>query len=173
MIFITYQGIISCVKSFLKRQNITIDTIIYEETTKAQEIIMKAPKGCKTFYKVFLDKKITANALQSWEKIFEKELEWERIFKKVKKIKEVKLKWFQMRICYRILVTNSVLKEMKVVNDNLCNFCVTEKDTIVHYLWECRYVQAFWVALEKMLLEKTNQFHDFKVNKFLALFGTY
>ena len=121
---------------------------------------------------MYLGKTPSSNALQNWDKIFDTELRWEKIFKKVKNIKEVKLKWFQMKICYRILVTNSILKEMNVVNENLCNFCKIEKDTILHYLWQCPHVQLFWKALEELLLEKTNQQNGFEISRMLALFGS-
>ena len=33
-----------------------------------------------------------------------------------------KLKWFQTKICYRILVADSILKDMGVVESNVCSF---------------------------------------------------
>ena len=71
-----------------------------------------------------------SNACKNWGKMLGKGIEWTKVFAGIKKIREIKLRWFQTKICHRILVTNSILKDMGVVENNVCNFCLTEKDTI-------------------------------------------
>ena len=61
----------------------------------------------------------------------------------------MKLKWFQIRICFRILVTNNTLMRMGLVESDKCNFCVTEKDSIHHYVWFCNFTQRYWEMVEK------------------------
>ena len=57
-----------------------------------------------------------------------KDIEWTKVFAGVKKKRrEIKLTWFQTKICCRTLVTNSILKDTGVVENNVCNFCLTEK----------------------------------------------
>ena len=65
-------------------------------------------------------------------KILGKGIEWTTVFAGIKKIREIKLRWFKTKICYRILVTNLILKDIGVVENNVCNFCLTDKDTILH-----------------------------------------
>jgi len=50
-------------------------------------------------------------------------------------IQEIKIKWFQMRIVRRIMETNVVLKEMRLVNSFCCDFCLETKDNIDHKLY--------------------------------------
>ena len=67
---------------------------------------------------------------------------------KKKKNREIKLRWFQTKICCRILVTNSILKDTGVVKNNVCTFCLTEKDTILHFMCQCEHTQSYWVRSE-------------------------
>ena len=78
-----------------------------------------------------------------------------------------------MRITYRVLVTNSVLKEMGIVESNNCCFCNTEKDSIFHYLWSCPHSQDFWHEFGRYLKEKCNHSHCTRltITKSLVLFG--
>ena len=69
----------------------------------------------------------------------------------------MEFKWFQIKIYNRILVTNSVPRDIGVVANNLCNFCSTERDTIYHYLWQCEQTRAFWTEFEKWLREKCSK----------------
>lgn len=87
------------------------------------------------------------------------------------KLKEIKLRWFQMRITYRILVTNSILKDMGILQDNNCSFCNAEKDSILHYLWSCPFSQNFWKEFEVYLKEKCPHCDRLKMKKSLVLFG--
>ena len=107
-------------------------------------LLTGALKGAKPSYNAILGEKEKSNICKKWEEILDKEIDWKGIFFKVNKIKESKLKWFQLRICYRIIVTNSKLHSMKIVDSNKCNFCHEEKDTILHYLFECQHVHIFW-----------------------------
>lgn len=88
-------------------------------------------------------------------------------------MKEIKLKWFQIKICYRILVTNNILHKLGVVDSsNKCNFCQKEKDTIEHYLYFCEHLLSFWIQLETFLKEKCGNCERFRFNFPLILFGT-
>ena len=71
-----------------------------------------------------------------WEEKLNTPIDWEKVCKRIKTIKEIKFEWFQLRVCYRILVNNVLLKDMKVTDTDKCNFCEKERDSIQHYLWE-------------------------------------
>ena len=99
------------------------------------------------------------------------EIDWKKVFYKISKIKEIKLRWFQFKIIYRILVTNSILKEMKIIQSNKCSFCDIEKDSILHYLWDCVYSQSFWKDLLICLKDKCRNCDRLRLTKSVVLFG--
>ena len=47
----------------------------------------------------------------------EKYINWCITFKKMQQIKEIKLKWFQIRLVHRIIATNIVLMHIRNEND--------------------------------------------------------
>ena len=99
------------------------------------------------------------------KKIIGEDIEWTtflQVFKKKKK----KLRWFQTKICYRMLVRNSLLKIMGMVENYVCNFCVTEEDTFFHFMCQCEHTQSFWVRFEMC-----SNCARFSINSTLILFG--
>ena len=172
--FISYFGTISAIKSYMRKKNIHLlieEEIQPEQIPIALRIINKNSRGAKEIYQALLDKPKKSNALKNWEKLFTEGIPWVKIFFKVKKIKEIKIKWFQLRINYRILVTNNTLKEMGLRQYNHCSFCHNEKDTIKHYLWDCPLVQIFWQQLEQLLRDKCQNCVRLRFNSMLVLFG--
>ena len=89
-----------------------------------------------------LGKAEISNACKNWEKMLRRDNEWTKVSAGIKKIKEIKLRWFQTKICYRILVTNSILKDMGVAENNVCNFCSTENDTTFHFMCQCEHCRS-------------------------------
>ena len=77
---------------------------------------------------------------------------------------KVKLKWFQIRLLHRILATNTVLKEVGVAQDVLCNFCNLERDSIQRCMWRCQHVKLFWNKIEGFICDHCNNVHNFKFN---------
>ena len=55
-----------------------------------------------------------------------------------------KLRSFQYRLLHRALILNSHLYRWGLMNTNLCSFCKSEKETIVHLFWNCEIVQELW-----------------------------
>ena len=67
--------------------------------------------------------------------------------------REIKVEWFQTKICYIILVTNSILKDMiGVIANNVCNFCLTERGTSFHYMYKCEHTHSFWVTFDNLFI---------------------
>ena len=54
------------------------------------------------------------------------------------------LQWFQTRINHRILGTNFLLEKMKIKDCNLCSYCHTEPETLIHLFFNCSLVNDFW-----------------------------
>ena len=86
--------------------------------------------GLKTGNDILLGRAEVYNTCKNSEKNAGKGHRMEKnVFACIKQIWEIQLRWFQTKICYIILVTNSVLKDTGVLENNICNFCLTEKDS--------------------------------------------
>ena len=68
-------------------------------------------------------------------------------------------------------MTNSIMKDVGVVENNVCNFCLTEKDTIFHFMCQCEHAQSFWVRFEMCLKEKSFNCARSSMNIAFILFG--
>ena len=169
--FLDYYSCVSSIRKYLKTTNITIQDTTSFQSTKARKLMISSPKGCKIFYDTFIQKMDNPNPCKKWVNLLSEEINWDKVFEFTRKIKEIKLRWFQMRITYRIIVTNSVLKEMGIVESNNCSFCNTERDSIYHYLWSCPCSQLFWNEFERYLKQKCTHCERLKITKSLALFG--
>ena len=166
-----YFGCVSTVKDFVRKKSIYLNSNKAHAKSKIESLLTSALKGAKPIYNALFGEKEVSNACQKWERLLEKEINWKKIFLKVNNIKETKFKWFQLKICYRVLVTNSILNHMNIVESNRCNFCLSEKDTILHYLWECNHVQQFWNDLIQLLKEKCTHCDRLELNACIVLFG--
>jgi hypothetical protein len=173
---LTYYGYISVVRKNFRTAGISLEntsdkTTITNTYNKTYSILVKALKGTKAFYDAMLGESSILNSCKNWEKILNSEINWSQIFFETKKIQEIKLKWFHMKIYYRTLVTNSMLKKMNVTNSDVCSFCNEYKDSILHYLWECEHVQLFWKEFVQCLKDKCMNCDRLTINPVLVLFG--
>ena len=168
--WLDYLSCINAIKSYTKKNNILIHDRNPLNQTKALNVLQSTLKGTKAIYITLLGLPVLAKACQNWVKMLGV-IEWQKIFSQTKRITEIKLRWFQIKINYRILVSNSILKEMGISTSNLCNFCQTEKDSIFHYLWHCQYTQIFWNNLLQCLHEKCQNTTRLTFSPTLILFG--
>ena len=109
--------------------------------------------------------------LSKWGEKLNTEVNWNKTFKMIQSIPEIKLKWFQIRIIHRILPTNVVLFCMGVKTDSRCSFCHHEKDSLVHVLWRCTRVNTFWTQLQQLIRDKCSNIATFNLNENIILFG--
>ena len=66
-------------------------------------------------------------------------------------LKEIKLRDFQYKITNRISVTKSFLYRIRKVDDNLCEYCRQNSQTILHLFVQCNQVKRFWKELDDWL----------------------
>lgn len=119
--------------------------------------IVKHQKGCREVYKVLNDKDINSKNKQKWEEDLNEELDWKSIYiLPAKCSNNTKIHWFQYRIIHRILATNDLLYKYKIKQDNLCSFCKTSRETLIHLFWDCEIVQEFWENVETWIAEKSD-----------------
>ncbi len=58
-------------------------------------------------------------------------------------------RFFKYRILHGDVFCNSRMFKFKMVNSPLCNYCVTEIDTIKHVLWDCPRSSRAWEYLRE------------------------
>lgn len=172
--YLHYHGCCRVIREFMNNRNIQLTNSYANTESKAVQTITSVNKGSTLYYNILLEKNIIyeIKPFIKWENKIAIYTDWFKVLKKIIDIKEIKFQWFQLRICHQLLVTNSLLKKMGVVECDNCNFCKKEKDSIHHYLWSCDIVQIFWRNLEKKLKEACEHCIYVNFNIELILFGT-
>ena len=70
---------------------------------------------------------------------------------KFKCTKTTKLIIFQYKLLHRRLSTNSFLKKIGIRQSDLCTFCKTEAESLIHLFWSCRVTSLFWQELKQWI----------------------
>ena len=115
--------------------------------------IVSLRNGSKTYYEILTQSENEINCCIKWNSKLDYNVDWKKVFKTIHKIEDVSLKWLQIRIVYRIIATNVLLKEMKVKTSELCSFCKTVRDSIPHMFWSCKWIQVFWGHFQSWISE--------------------
>jgi hypothetical protein len=119
---------------------------------------------CKDFYWHLINiKKHVPTAIIKWSKVFAslnnpEETVWRNIFKMpFKTIRDTKIQTIQYRINHRIIPCNEWLYNIKIKNNNICNFC-NQTDNIQHFFIHCPKNKLFWKTWSKWWndISKTN-----------------
>lgn len=170
--FLFYGGCIAAIRSMIRRTGVTIDNNNSSEVSLLQKSIHSFSKGAKYLYNLLNWQDCPPNYCQKWQEKLEVEVvNWKSAFQNIIKIKEVKLKWFEIRILHRIICTNITLYGMHLKPDDLCTFCNEERETIEHLFTECEFVLVFFHQLRRLLLENHVVNDDFELNCEFLLFG--
>ena len=61
----------------------------------------------------------------------------------IKSLNKVKFKDFQYKVNNKILVTKSFLDGINKIDNNLCEYCHRQAETICHLFIECKKVKQF------------------------------
>ena len=69
-------------------------------------------------------------------------------------------------MCY--IATNSFLHKLNLIDNDLCSFCKSEKETISHIFYDCVHTKAFWADFVKWYSVIEN---DYKISKRIVLLG--
>ena len=121
------------------------------------QVLLRDKKGCRRLYDVMVPTKLMQSSTK-WEQeigqIGEEEM---KIYNSViPTLKEIKLRDFQYKITNKILVTKSFLYRINKVDDNLCEYCRQNPETIHHLFVHCNTVKIFWRELEAWLINNFN-----------------
>lgn len=168
---LTYMGCVQAVKKYANSIGLQLIGGIQFNENKLIKIISSVSKGARVYYDILLKNEYEPNCCSKWAQRLSNEVNWWFTFKKIQKIKDIKLRWFQLRIVHRILATNVMLQHMGVEVSSNCTFCNSERDSIPHIFWKCTYVQAFWENFQNALVEKCVVFSSLHLNENIVLFG--
>ena len=78
----------------------------------------------------------------------------------------------QIKIVHRFFPTNALLHKMNIAPNNLCCFCNTSEESLLHVLYECEKVKTLVQYLESKIRDVDPQKHKL-INKFNVLIGTF
>lgn len=173
--YLQFHGILRSIKNYLKNHHIPNSVLPYPIIPTDLEIILKRKKGSQDFYKVLItsiQKNTSISAQSKWGTIFDFNNDtWKKIYSLPFKVTlNTKFQWFQFRINHHILSTNSFIYKIGLTNNPHCTFCIIERETIIHILWECNEVQNFLTSFEDLL---EVLFIPFAVNKQAMIFGLF
>ena len=65
--------------------------------------------------------------------------------------KITKLIIFQFKLVHRRLATNSFLKKIGIKQSDLCTFCKTEEESLIHLFWSCGITSIFWQEFKQWI----------------------
>ena len=116
-------------------------------------------KGCRNIYDVLIKTKQIPSSQAKWRRDLTTNIYF--IYDiPFSCTKDPKLQWQQHRINHRILGTNYLLVKMRINNSELCSFCNTEQETLIHLFWNCTHVVAFINLVSTWL---NPNFHDVNI----------
>ena len=160
------------------------DKCIEGKTTRIQRPFMPMPvkvilmdkKGCQNIYKIFLNNNIhvtpTAQRKRQTKLNLHTEFKWSTVYLLLHKTtQDTHLKWFQTRILHRILATNTYLFKIGIADNELCNFCKVQPESLEHLFWECPITKVFWEEVKEWIKSNCNHLINLMLRKQDVLFG--
>jgi exonuclease III len=108
---------------------------------------------CKDFYWHILNNIAhIPTCIKKWNKTYQTlstsiNIEWKKIFNHSFYIsRDTKIQTLQYKIIHRYIACNYWLKNIKILDSDICLLCNTNSDTIAHFFLTCDNVNHFWVA---------------------------
>ena len=123
--------------------------------------ILGHTKNNKSINKVFkMGNHSVPTAMNSWQQeilIGEKGNQWSDIFRIANSAnRDVNMKMFQFKILHRILATNKKLKQFRIIDSDLCDFCGLETESIIHIFCECEVTTPIWQHISRYQIRLFN-----------------
>ena len=117
--------------------------------------LLNVKSSSKLFYTKILDdvnKHTERSCFKTWERIIGENINWETAFESIYSTTiDTKLRNFQYKVIHNILPDNRILKKMGVKENEMCDFCKIERDSLVHYLWNCNIAQQYWLEVKSFV----------------------
>ena len=138
------------------------------------EELNRAQKPSRFVYKLIIEniRTLPQNSQHKWNLRLNEEISverWSDLYSLLyESTKETKLRAFQQKILHNILPTNTFLYKCNLVASPNCTFCLIQRETIDHLLWECKKSKTIWLQLAAWL-KNNNVFYEF--NEINTLLG--
>ena len=141
--FLVLHGIRSSLKSLRETSKDSQGTTI--EFPKLSWKIPESQKATRVAYEtlITIKQKSPIRSQEIWladcELKSHESVEWTFVYlSPFKCTKVTKLIIFQLKILLRRLSTNSFLKKIGIRQSDICSFCKTEAESLIHLFWSCR-----------------------------------
>ncbi len=152
--FMLYEGLVKSIKTLFNKLNLNFNKndvqIAGPSLSCYAKFIVCHDSKDKSIYKKLIKRDVEPICKSKWTDFVIADEEWKHIFRTVFSItRDSYIQWFQVRIIYNILGTNSLMFKMKLLKHNICTFCKQCEETLMHLFWNCQKV--------KSLIEKINE----------------
>ena len=151
--FLEFCGVTSAVRSALRSLELSLPGEKNPENVLIK--LNSSNKPSQAAYKILITKKCTCpeKSQNKWMKdcglVDVENLDWESIYLLPRTCTlSTKLRNFQFKFLHRRITTNSFLFKIKVSESNLCCFCQSAQETLLHLFWECPNTEAFWNSVQ-------------------------
>ena len=141
-----YYGTLRAIKLYLKYVNVKINSKNQNPIIPNHiHPLLKQKKGSQAMYHILNQNKDIPTGKLTWNKAYNfTDEDWAKIYAlPFETTKHSAVRWFQISINHKILVTNKILHNMKVRNDALCYYCHSCDESINHLFWSCDRIQTF------------------------------
>ena len=158
--FLEYQSVLHAIPKTWKK-DIENDTAA-KGFTMLPKCVIKADKtkiqldatATREFYWLLVNKKAKRPISEaSWQDSAGLDLtdqEWEGVYMRHKTLtRDSKLIEFNFKITHKILACKQALLIWKIKNNDICDHCNLETDTIEHHLVTCQKLSSFWSSVAK------------------------
>jgi len=115
------------------------------------EQFMKAPKSNRLAYEKRINAKQSSPRKNQEKSCVDcslgcsKTIDWEMAYKlPFCSTKATKLVIFQFKLLHRRLATNDFLNEIGIRANDICTFCRSEKESLLHLFWSCSETSCYW-----------------------------
>ena len=151
--YLEYYSCVGAIRAYLRLSKILIEDNVALSNHTSILTLLSVSKGSKRFYDILSSNDCMPKFCKKWEDKLNCNINWKSTLNFIATTKEVKLKWFQIRISHRIIATNVILHSMGIAPDDKCSFCERDKENIQHLFYYCNYVKEFWNNLKTILIE--------------------
>ena len=123
------------------------------------KLLLKDPAGSKTIYNVLTQfKNYEPICIRRWDRLLPNDnRRWLNIFGwSFKCTNNGQLNVFQYKLIHNILPTNSFLKKIGISQTDICRFCKTDVETILHFFIVCQIISDMWEGFFTWLNHNVN-----------------
>ena len=110
-------GIVLAVRRYIRKTGLPVHNNGSDHAIKTVKVIYSGHKGARLYYEVLILDVKKPNCCDNQNQTEQLNLTGVLAFKKIERIREIKLKWFIIRLVHMILATNVVLTYLSVEND--------------------------------------------------------